>query len=301
MIVGNIFNIQRFSLYDGPGIRTCVFFKGCPLKCAWCHNPEGLSARAQLGYLSDKCALCGECARACPRGAHAFIEGAHVILRDKCAQCMRCPEVCVYGALEAAGRETDVSYVMSVVERDRPFYARDGGITLTGGEPTAQPGFALALAKAAKAAGIHVCVETSGYCAKETVLALSEYTDEFLYDIKETDDERHIEYTGVSSGIILSNLSALDGAGARVILRCPIVPGFNARAGHITNIARIANAHACVKRIELEPYHSLGLGKRARFGMPSDARLPSESMPSALAREMLDTLKPLARAPAIIS
>ncbi len=289
--MGVIFNIQRFCLNDGPGIRTAVFFKGCPLNCAWCHNPEGLSPKREIGYDPRKCATCGACAEACPE-RHKVTGGVHIFERTGCLSCSRCVEACAFGALETAGRDCSASEVMRTVERDMPYYAEGGGgLTLTGGEPTMQFEFALELAKAAKAKGINVCLETSGFCATERLLALGEYVDLFLFDIKETDREKHREFVSVYPDVILENLRALDGAGASVVMRCPLIPSFNARDEHIVNLANLANSLNCIKSIELEPYHPLGIGKAERFGIKRADALPKETMSAAEAEKYLALLK----------
>lgn len=278
---GRVFDIQRFSNHDGPGIRTSVFLKGCPLRCLWCHNPEGIPPEPVVGYDPRKCIACGACVALCPRH-HSFLDGVHLFDRTNasgCPDCLTAARACLPGSLTVAGRDVTVEEVMDTVRRDIPFYGETGGMTLTGGEPTLQPAFATALAARAKAESIHVCVETCGYCREDTLLALAKHTDLFLFDIKETDPNRHKAYTGVDNAAILSNLRALDAAGHPTILRCPIIPGFNDREDHMDAIARIANGLEHVQGIELMPYHPLGQGKAERFGMTSSAALPAHVMP----------------------
>ena len=265
---GMIFDIQRFSLHDGPGIRTTVFLKGCPLRCIWCHNPEGYKPYAQLSYNPALCGYCGACAAACPRQAHSVSGESHAFSREKCAGCGACTAVCLNNALELIGREQTVEDVINVVMKDLPFYRTgDGGMTLSGGEPMAQPDFATELAKEAKSRGLHVCVETSGFCATQALIEISKFVDLFLYDIKETDEAAHARLTGVGFELIRQNLFALDAAGAKTILRCPLVPGCNMRDEHYTGIAELANKLKHVVRIELEPYHSIGVNKGAHLGI----------------------------------
>lgn len=263
----NIFNIQHFSTHDGPGIRTTVFFKGCPLDCIWCHNPEGKSPKPQLSLIDKLCIGCGACKAVCPRGAHRINNG-HTIDREICTVCGRCAEVCSSGALELIGREWSIDEVVDNIRQDAFFFGRDGGVTLSGGEPFAQPDALLALLTRFKAEGWHTCVETSGYTDGIPIRAATAYTDLFLYDCKETDDERHRKYTGVGRKRILDNLRILDEADARVILRCPMVGGINDRNEHFEAVIRLADAYHCIEAVELEPYHPLGIAKGRQIGHP---------------------------------
>lgn len=302
MISGRIFDIQRFCVNDGPGIRTNVFMQGCPLRCIWCHNPEGLQTRALIGYDARKCVMCAECARVCKTGAHVFAQGEHIFDRTRCVSCQKCVDACVYGALEAAGRTARVSEIMDVVRRDKPFYAKSGGgLTLTGGEPTAQIDFACALARAAQAEDINVCVETCGYCERAALEALCEHTHIFLYDIKDLNDARHTAFTGVSNARILENLRFLDAARKPIVLRCPLIPTCQALDEHMRAVAKLAEATPSVIRIELEPYHPLGQGKRARFGMPAPAPLPEQIMPREHAQALAKILRANTRVPVEIN
>lgn len=264
---GVIFNIQRFSVQDGPGIRTTVFFKGCPLRCRWCHNPESQHTAREIAYHTDKCIGCGACGAVCPSGAHRFEEGRHVFLRERCTACGRCAEVCCAQALEAIGRRAPVEEVLREVLADKEFYAQSGGgMTLSGGEPLAQPEFATALARAAKEAGVSVCVETCGYADPAILLRLAEFTDIFLFDYKLTDPEKHKAFTGVSNEKILSNLEELDRNGVQTILRCPMIPEVNLEDSHFEGIARQANRLQHCLGIDLEPYHPLGISKSEQLG-----------------------------------
>ncbi|MBQ3141333.1 MAG: glycyl-radical enzyme activating protein [Clostridia bacterium] len=265
-MTGTIFNIQKFCVNDGPGIRTTVFFKGCPLDCLWCHNPESKSARAQVLFDTDKCLLCGGCVTVCPDSRHRLENAAHLFEREGCAGCGQCTERCLSGALSLAGRRVGVQEVMTEVLRDRDFYCNGGGLTLSGGEPLAQPEFALALLRAAKAEGLHTCIETCGFAKWETVDAVRPFVDLFLYDYKLTDPEEHRRCTGVSNRRILENLRLLNENGASVILRCPIIPGINDTPQHFSGIASLAEELDCIKAIDVEPYHPLGSSKAALLG-----------------------------------
>ena len=281
MTKGRIFDIQRFSIHDGPGIRTTVFMKGCPLRCVWCHNPESLDREPELSFVPDKCIGCGFCFQACVRGGHTMEDGRHSLLRASCVRCGACAEKCPSQALEVVGKEMTVPEVLAEVLRDKPFYETSGGgMTLSGGEPLSQFGFSHALLLAAKGEGLHTCVETCGYGPKKKFLELLPVVDLFLWDYKETDPEKHKRFTGVSNSRILASLRALDAAGASVILRCPIVPGYNDREDHFTGIAHLANELRNVREIHIEPYHPLGKAKSERLArqptMP-DVSFPEES------------------------
>ncbi len=269
---GKIFNIQRFSTSDGPGIRTTVFFKGCPLSCVWCHNPESHTVQNELFFDARKCISCGICGKLCQNNCHLFDADCHVFSRENCKSCGECAFSCPSKALELCGEEKTVEEIMKTVLRDLPFYEQSGGgLTLSGGEPLMQYDFAAELLKAAKEKGISTAVETSGYC-KKSLAEIAQYTDLWLYDIKLSDDEKHKKYTGVSNKKILENLRLLDESGANIILRCPIIPDINLEKEHFEKISELANSLKNVSAIHLEPYHPLGiskaqlLGKNAAFG-----------------------------------
>ncbi len=266
-MLGCVFQIQRFSLYDGPGVRTVVFLKGCRLRCVWCHNPEGLCPTPQILYDPRRCIGCGACAAVCPQGCHGFTEGVHSFRRDLCVGCGRCAEACCSRALSVAGRWMSPEEVMGEVLRDLPFFRESGGgLTLSGGEPFQQPDFALALLRAAREAGISACVETSGHVSPEILRQAAALTDLFLYDCKATGEEAHLALCGVTPSRILDNLSLLDTLGASVTLRCPLVGDVNMTEEHERAVAALAAAHGCVREIHLEPYHGLGAAKARQLG-----------------------------------
>ncbi|HIS92507.1 MAG TPA: glycyl-radical enzyme activating protein [Candidatus Alectryocaccomicrobium excrementavium] len=279
---GILFNVQRFSVHDGPGIRTTLFFKGCPLRCQWCHNPEGYRQQRELSFQSAKCIGCGACLAACPSGAHASRDGAHVLLREKCTACGACASACPTGALSILGEIYTAGQAAEAALRDAPFYADGGGATLSGGEPMAQPEFALAIARILREKGVSVCVETSGHCPPAALQAIVPYVQCFLFDIKETDPARHKAFTGVDNARILENFRLLDRLGAQTVLRCPIIPGVNDRPEHFLAIAALANEARHVSGIELEPYHPLGLSKREQLGQPGGYALRTSLAPEAL-------------------
>jgi len=277
-LTGRIFDIQRFSIHDGPGIRTTVFMKGCPLRCIWCHNPESISTRLQLSFVPDRCIGCGHCFRCCPNGAHRMEGDRHVLDRALCKSCGACAEQCYAGALELVGRDATVGDVLDEVLRDKPFYdTSGGGLTLSGGEPLLQIDVAEALLAGAKEHGLHCSIETCGYADFAAIERLLPHTDLFLYDIKETDPARHVEYTGVTNERIVANLHALHDAGATILLRLPIVPGLNDRPDHFQNIALLAQGLPRLLAVQIMPYHRLGTSKQERLGM--EPSLPETAAP----------------------
>jgi pyruvate formate lyase activating enzyme len=260
-----------------------VFLKGCPLRCPWCHNPEGISPGATLAFLPERCIGCGACLRVCPNGAHRLAgeggeDGAagHVLDRDRCTVCGACAEECYAGALELIGRDASVEEVMEQVLADRCFYETSGGgMTVSGGEPTYQVDFAAALLRRAKDEHVHTALETCGYAEWDAFGRLMPLTDLWLFDVKAGDDEQHRELTGVPLRPILDNLRRLHDAGADVVLRLPLIPGINAGDEHFRRIADLINSLPRVRRAEVLPYHPLGASKYARIGLPDPMqRLP---------------------------
>lgn len=262
---GTVFNIQKFSINDGPGIRTTVFLKGCPLNCLWCHNPESKSVKPELFYNFEKCVGCGGCVKVCPNSCHIFEGDTHIFNRENCIVCGKCAEVCYVEALETVGEEKTVLEVIAEVLKDKDFYDNSGGgITVSGGEPMLQFDFTYELLKSAKENGLHTCIETCGFAKEENLIKIAPLVDIFLFDYKETDSQKHKEYTGVANEIIIENLKMLDKMGCKTILRCPIIPTLNDREDHLNGIAAIANELENIIEINIEPYHPLGSSK-AKF------------------------------------
>lgn len=261
-----LFNIQHFSLYDGPGIRTVVFFKGCPLNCVWCHNPESKSPAVELAYYKKNCRLCGACVDACPNGAHSISNGLHTICRSECKRCGKCVDNCVFSALEIMGRDFTIDEIMDEIKKDDMFFGDDGGVTISGGEPFIQFEGLYELAERVKAENYSLCIETSGFTSENKLRAVADYVDLFLYDYKLTGAEEHIKHIGKDNREIINNLSILDDMGANVVLRCPIIPGINDCEEHFRGIAEMAEKHTCILSVELMPYHPLGISKAEQIG-----------------------------------
>lgn len=261
---GTVFDIQHLSVGDGPGIRTTVFLKGCPLRCAWCHNPESKLRAPQIRVDKSECVSCGKCAKVCTKGNHSVTK-EHQYRSDDCDLCQNCLTLCPAGAIEIVGVERTVEDVLAEVVEDIPFYGSNGGITLSGGEPLMQFAFSTELLKGAKQNGLHTALETSGYTC-EKLEEIAPFVDLWLYDIKLIHPELHKKHTGVSNEIILNNLKLLDKLGAKIILRCPMIPDINVNKGHFDGILQLYKELKNVQAIHLEPYHPLGISKAVSIG-----------------------------------
>jgi pyruvate formate lyase activating enzyme len=266
MSTGLVFNLQRFSLHDGPGVRTTVFLKGCPLHCPWCHNPESLARRPEVAVTAERCLACGACTDACPRDGGPLPAGA-ALGEEGCLTCGACVAACPSGAREIVGREWTAAEVVAAVLRDRPFFdLSGGGVTFSGGEPLAQPEFLGACLERCRAEGLHTAVDTSGCAAPEVLLRAARQADLVLYDLKLTDPAAHRDLVGIPQEPILDNLRALAAGGFRIWLRLPVVPGVTDSPERVAEAARLAAGLPGVERVSLLPYHRLGDGKRHRLG-----------------------------------
>ncbi len=279
---GLVFNIQKYSVHDGPGIRTTVFLKGCPLHCPWCHNPEGISRRRELVVLESRCLGCGQCRLACRYGTVIPGDGALPARSEVCEVCGACVEACPTQARQIFGQELSVGQVLEAVLQDQIFYEESGGgVTFSGGEPLSQPDFLQSLLEACRARSVHTAVDTCGLAEAEDVLAVAALTDLFLYDLKFMDDAKHRHYTGVSNGLILENLQALGRSHGRIWLRVPIIPGINDDPADLEAAARFAAALPGLQQVNLLPFHRTGLPKFLRLGKESG--LAAVQPPSAAA------------------
>lgn len=287
---GIIFDIQRASLHDGPGIRTTIFLKGCPLDCIWCHNPEATSASRQLFYHFDKCTNCGDCAQVCDEKVHQFVEGKHIIEYSKCTLCGKCVEACNFSALKIIGREMTSGEVMKEIMADFDFYqTAEGGMTLSGGEPLLNFSFSMEILEACKQMGVNTCVETSGEISTQKFIRILPLVDVLLFDYKNTGPIDHKKYTGVSNERILRNLDTAYHFGVPIILRCPVIPGINDNDQHFKEISKMDKKYPGLKGIELLPYHATGNHKRTSIGI--EESLPDlETVPVEVAEKWIKKL-----------
>ncbi|WP_147818870.1 glycyl-radical enzyme activating protein [Salidesulfovibrio onnuriiensis] len=265
---GTIFAIKRYAIHDGPNIRTTVFLKGCPLSCAWCHNPEGLSPKIDVVTVADRCVGCGECVRACPQRALTLTEQGISRDRGACDQCGTCVDVCPALAHERTGSRESVESVMEAVRKDMPFYDQTGGgVTFSGGEPLMQPSFLKELLMACGGLGVHRAVDTSGFAGRGVLLDVAGATDLFLFDLKHMDDETHRKYTGVSNTDILANIAALAASGKDMAVRIPLMPGINDDEANLEATGAFAAGLPGVHRVDVLPYHAAARSKYAKLGM----------------------------------
>ena len=276
----NIFEIKRFAVHDGDGIRTTLFIKGCPLKCAWCHNPEGLSVKSELAFLSHKCINCGECVNVCKFNAHSILDGKHVYSRKTCMTCGDCVDVCPEDALKLYGITYSADELLPLLLKDKDFYKNsNGGVTISGGECLTQPDFCEKLLKRLKENDIHTAVDTCGFVNKNALDKVIPYTDVFLYDVKAIDNDVHIKCTGQSNKIILENLLYLDSKNCKIEIRYPYVPNYNDT--EVDKIGEFLSKLKNVTKVKVLPYHnlagskytSLDLKNTLPFVLPNDEQI----------------------------
>jgi pyruvate formate lyase activating enzyme len=258
---------MRFSLHDGPGIRTTVFLKGCPLRCRWCHNPESQSGEPEILYFGERCIRCGDCIRACTHGALDAQLHHH---SELCQRCGECVEVCPSAARQLAGRRMTVEEVLAEVLKDEVFYEESGGgITISGGEPLQQADFVEALLAACKARRLHTVLDTCGFASPEALRRVSEHVDLFYYDVKLMNSEKHLSLTGVNNDLILQNLKMLAESGSAIRVRVPVVPGFNDDNENLDALSSYLSPLG-IRDIDLLPYHVLGNDKYRRMNLSSE-------------------------------
>ncbi|MGE5222061.1 MAG: glycyl-radical enzyme activating protein [Omnitrophica WOR_2 bacterium] len=266
---GTIFNIQRFSIHDGPGIRTTVFLKGCNLRCFWCHNPESALMQPQIQFFPGKCIACGSCVDICQHGAQQLEGGRRVYDRSLCQECGDCLVNCFSGALQWVGKEASVEQVLAEIEQDRLYYENSrGGVTFSGGEPLLQKEFLRSLLAESKKRGFHTAVDTAGNVPWESFEAIKPYTDLFLYDFKALDERKHREATGVGNRRILDNLQRLADGDVEIWIRIPVIPGVNDREKDIQAMAAFLSPLKGIRWVELLSFHHLGSEKYESLGKP---------------------------------
>ena len=263
---GLVFNIMRFSLHDGPGIRTTVFLKGCPLHCRWCHNPESQSSEPEIHYFDERCIHCGDCVLACPHGA---LDAQLRSRTELCLHCGACVEACPCAARQLVGRRMTVAEVLAEVLKDEVFYEESGGgITISGGEPLQQADFVEALLAACKASRLHTVLDTCGFADPDVLRRVSEHVDLFFFDLKMMNSEKHLRHTGVNNDLILQNLAMLAEGGNAIRVRVPILPGFNDDEENLDALSKYLSPLG-IREIDILPYHELGNDKYRRMNLSS--------------------------------
>lgn len=264
---GLIFDIKRYAIHDGQGIRTTVFLKGCPMQCWWCHNPEGQSSKSELTFIENRCIKdCHECLNSCQKEALSFVNNQISINREECNLCGDCTDVCPTEALEIIGRKISIEEVIEEIEKDVVFYDESsGGVTFSGGEPLIQPDFLDALLEECKKRGIHTTLDTSGYASFKVLEKIRKKVDIFMYDVKMMHEGKHKKFTGVSNKLILENLRKLSEKVSNIIIRIPIIPGINDNEENITQTAKFISTLQGIQYISLLPYHKVGKQKYKRL------------------------------------
>ncbi len=297
---GTLFDVKRFALHDGPGVRTTVFLKGCPLSCSWCHNPESQSPMPELMFWVDRCVGCGACAAACPNGAISVARGKALTDRPLCTACGACVDVCPYDARAIAGEAWSLERLVREIEKDTLFYDESGGgVTLSGGEPLAQVSFSISLLSECRKRRIHTAVDTCGHAEWGDLRNVARLADLVLYDVKHADADRHRELTGVTNERILENLRRLDGEGCTLWIRVPVIPGLNDAREDLAVLGGIVADLDAVEAIHLLPYHRGGEAKRERLGRTASLR--TEAMdPTDAANRAAEILRRIVDVPVCV-
>jgi pyruvate formate lyase activating enzyme len=290
MVTGKIFDIKKYAIHDGPGIRTTVFFKGCPLACWWCHNPESIKSARERIYHENRCIGCKECIQVCPHDAIADTADRPKWNPSNCEYCETCALVCPTEAVTFVGKSMSVDEVVAEITKDTVFYDEsNGGVTISGGEPLMQPQFLLKLLEACGHLDLHRTVDTSGYADTKTLLQVAACTELFLYDLKHMDPEKHSRYTGVSNAIILQNLKCLGDQGAEIIVRLPVIPGINCDAENIDRTGVFISSLSGIRGVNILPYHCAAITKYKNLSMQynaSDVERPSQDQLESIANRL---------------
>jgi len=283
-----IINIQKYSIHDGPGIRTTVFFKGCPLNCLWCHNPESQNSSPEIMFFEERCTSCGSCVKVCTSKAIKFIQGSPVIDKCKCNLCGKCSDFCLKNARELVGKDITVKHLMSEIIKDEVFYEEsNGGVTFSGGEPLMYADYLVNVLKFCKDKNIHTTIDTSGYATFEQFEKIIDNVDLILFDIKHMNNEKHLKYTGVSNTVILENLKKLSERGSNIYIRMPIIAGVNDNDENIdAAVAFLSKLN--IIQVNLLPYHKMGMDKYRRLNMQyklSGEETPTEEAMNQIAQK----------------
>ena len=290
-----IFEVKRFAIHDGPGVRTALFLKGCPLHCRWCHNPEGIAPQPQLACYHHKCIACGECVTVCPANVHSIVDGRHLMHPANCTACGKCVEACLGRALRLYGQRFTVEQARQIVLEDRDFYTAGGGVTLSGGEPLLQSDFCAELFAQLKQDGIHCAIDTSGAVAWQSFQKILPHTDMFLYDVKHADDSSHRQYTGRGNSLIVENLRRLAQGDVPIEVRIPVIPAFNDDPRSIAAIGLLLSDLPALVAVRLLPYHP-STSKYHAIELPDAMTAIEEPSPEHL-HSIAAQLKPLLNSP----
>ncbi len=292
MNTGTVFDIKRYAIHDGPGIRTTVFLKGCLLNCPWCHNPEGKAREQEIMWWEERCERCKDCQSVCTKHAISFLDGSLILDKTKCDLCGACTVACSSEALKLVGRKVTVDQVMREIKKDIAFYDESaGGVTLSGGEPLLQPDFSYRLLTACKELGIHTAVDTCGHTDSEILLRISRHVDLFLYDLKMIDDDKHRKLTGVSNSVIMKNLKKLSDSGQKIIVRFPLVPGVNDSQKDIHELGEFVSSLKGVRELNILPYHKGGAEKSKRLRGSANSLFRNHSPSAEMLSQVQEELK----------